>query len=178
LSNLSADIAIGRVRVVMLAALTTNDDCEVVADRLIGDALRRGLSVVLIDGGSGRTSAEPGLTDLSADRASFGDVVHRVREGLAEVPWGHQVALERRSMRPITLIEALTDIYEVVIVTTGRIGMSSALPVFAGVPCRLVLVGAPHPDRATVERAVEDAANLGFEVGQIVSPPQAQPEVA
>jgi len=94
------------------------------------------------------------------------------------VPWGHEAALERRSMRPITLIEALTDIYEVVIVLTGRIGLSSALPVFAGVPSRLVLVGASHPDRKTVEAAIEDAANLGFEVGQIVSPLQAQTEVA
>jgi uncharacterized protein involved in exopolysaccharide biosynthesis len=178
LSNLSADIAIGRVRVVMLAALTGNKDAERVADSLIRDALRRGLSVCRIDGGSGRMSQELGLSDLSADLASFGDVVHRVREGLAEVPWGHQPALERRSMRPITLIEALTDIYEVVIVMTGKIGMASALPVFAGVPCRLVLVGAQHPDRATVEAAVEDAANLGFEVGQIVHPLNAESEVA
>jgi polysaccharide biosynthesis transport protein len=178
LSNLSADIAIGRVRVVMLAALTTNRDCELVAETLITDALRRGLSVVRIDAGSSRTSVEPGITDLSADRVSFGDVVHRVRDGLAEVPWGHQPALERRSLRPVTLIEALTDIYEVVIVTTGRIGMSSSLPVFSGVPCRLVLVGDPHPDRATIEAAVEDAANLGYEVGQFVHPLQRQTEVA
>ena len=141
LSNLSADIAIGRVRVVMLAALEDNKDCDRVAETLISDALRRGLSVVKIDAGSGRTSVEPGLSDLTADRVSFGDVVHRVREGLAEVPWGHLATLERRSMRPITLIEALSDIYEVVLVTTGRIGMTSALPLFAGVPCRLVRVG-------------------------------------
>jgi succinoglycan biosynthesis transport protein ExoP len=177
LSNLSADVALGRVRVVMLSALTSNRDCEIVADVLIDDALRRGLSVVLIDAGSGRISTEPGLTDLAADAASFGDVVHRVKEGLAKVPWGHQSALERRSMRPITLIEALSDIYEVAIVLTGRIGMSSALPVFAGVPCRLVLVGASRPDRAAVERAVEDAANLGFEIDQIVSSLR-QPEMA
>ena len=169
LSNLSADIALGRVRVVMLAGLSSNSDCEIVADVLVDDALDRGLSVVRIDAGSGRNSAAPGLTDLAADRASFGDVVHRVREGLAEVPWGHQSALERRSMRPTTLIEALGDIYEVVIVTTGRIGMSSALPMFAGVPCRLVLVGATRPDRAAVQGAVEDAANLGFEIDQVVS---------
>jgi hypothetical protein len=174
LSNLSADIAIGRVRVVMLAALTSNQDCELVAETLIGDALHRGLSVVHIDAGSGRTTAELGVSDLSADRASFGDVVHRVREGLAEVPWGQELALERRSTRPLTLVEALTDIYEVVIVTTGRIGMASALPVFSGIPCRLVLVGAPHPDRPTVEAALEDAANLGYEVGQIVHPPELQ----
>jgi uncharacterized protein involved in exopolysaccharide biosynthesis len=174
LSNLSADIAIGRVRVVMLAALTSSRDCATVGETLIGDALRRGLSVVRIDAGSGRTSTELGLTDLSMDRASFGDVVHRVREGLAEVPWGHQATLERRSTRPLTLIEALTDIYEVVIVETGRIGMASALPVFAGVPCRLVLVGPPHPAREMVEAAVEDAANLGYEIGQIVHPPELQ----
>jgi polysaccharide biosynthesis transport protein len=174
LSNLSADIAIGRVRVVMLAALTSGRDCELVADMLIGDALKRGLSIVRIDAGSGRTSQEPGLTDLSTERASFGDVVHRVRDGLAEVPWGQEAALERRSTRPLTLIEALTDIYEVVIVMTGKIGMASTLPMFAGVPCRLVLVGPPHPARESVEAALEDAANLGYDVGQIVHPPQLQ----
>jgi succinoglycan biosynthesis transport protein ExoP len=174
LSNLSADIAIGRVRVVMLAALTSSRDCATVAETLIGDALRRGLSIVRIDAGSGRPSTELGLTDLAMDRASFGDVVHRVREGLAEVPWGHQATLERRSTRPLTLIEALTDIYEVVVIETGRIGMASALPVFAGVPCRLVLVGPPHPAREMVEAAVEDAANLGYEIGQIVHPPELQ----
>jgi uncharacterized protein involved in exopolysaccharide biosynthesis len=178
LSNLSADIAIGRVRIVMLAALADNRDCDRVAETLIRDALRGGLSVVRVDGGSGRVSLEPGLSDLSADRASFGDVVHRVRENLAEVPWGQMSAIERRSLRPTTLIEALTDIYEVVIVTTGRIGMASSLPIFAGVQGRLVLVSATHPDRATVEAAVEDAANLGFEVGQIVHPMHAETEVA
>lgn len=178
LSNLSADIAIGRVRVVLLASLTSNRDCELVAETLISDALRRGLSVVRIDAGSGRISAEPGLTDLATEQASFGDVVHRVGEGLAEVPWGHQPSLDRRSMRPITLIEALSDIYEVVVATTGRIGMTSSLPVFAGVPCRLVLVGDPHPSREAFEAAVEDAANLGFEVGQFVHPIQRQPAVA
>jgi uncharacterized protein involved in exopolysaccharide biosynthesis len=178
LSNLSADVAIGRVRIVLLAALTDNRDCERVAETIIREALRGGLSVVCIDGGSGRLSQEPGLSDLAADRVSFGDVVHRVRDGLAEVPWGHLPTLERRSMRPTTLIEALTDIYEVVVVTTGRIGMASSLPVFAGVQGRLVLVGASHPDRASVERAVEDAANLGFEVGQIVHPMRAETEVA
>jgi succinoglycan biosynthesis transport protein ExoP len=177
LSNLSADIALGRVRVVMLTALSSNRDCEIVADVLINDALRRGLSVALIDAGSARLSTEPGLTDLAADTATFGDVVHRVRDGLASVPWGHQSTLERRSMRPITLIEALSEIYEVVVVMTGRIGASSSLPVFAGVPSRLVLVGATRPDRAAIEAAVEDAANLGFEIDQIVHS-QRQTEVA
>src|SRR5690606_20396839 len=40
LSNLSADIAIGRVRMVMLAALASPRDCDAVGETLIGDALR------------------------------------------------------------------------------------------------------------------------------------------
>ena len=176
LSNLSADIALGRVRVVMLAALRDPGNCEAVADVLIADALRRGLSIVMIDAGGDRPSAAPGLTDLSHNSASFGDVVHQVREGLAEVPWGQEKMLDRRSLRPRTLVEALTDIYEVVIVFTGRIGMASTLPMFAGIACRLVLVSPAEPDRAALEAAVEDAANLGFEVGQIVRPPQRHTE--
>lgn len=177
LSNLSADIAIGRVRVVMLAALAGFRDVEEVAETLARSALDRGLSVATIDAGSARVSAEPGLTDLAAEKASFGDVVHKVSEGLATVPWGHQEALERRSMKPVTLIEALTDIYEVVIVSTGRIGVTSALPVFSGVDCRLVLVAGDHADREAVRSALAEAATLGFEVGQMVSTP-AQRSVA
>ena len=56
----------------MLGALTSNRDCEIVSDALVGDALLRGLSVVRIDAGAGRVSPEHGLTDLAADRASFG----------------------------------------------------------------------------------------------------------
>jgi len=178
LANLSADIAIGRVRIVLLAALAGNEDCERVADTLTRDALRRGLSVARVDGGSGRATQQFGLSDLAADRASFGDVVHRVREGLAEVPWGRLASIEHRSMRPTTLIEALTEIYEAVIITTGRIGMTSSLPTFTGTHGRLVLVTAAHPDRATLEAAVEDAANLGMEVGQLVQPQRVTPEVS
>lgn len=172
LSNLSADIAIGRVRVVMLAALDSFDDVEDVAETLAFNALSRGLSVATIDAGSGRATAQPGLTDLAADLATFGDVVHKVSEGLAAVPWGHQEALERRSMKPVTLIEALTDIYEVVIVTTGRIGVTSTLPVFSGVDCRLVLVAGDHAERAAVQATLAEAATLGYEVGQMVSAPR------
>lgn len=177
LSNLAADIAIGRVRVVMLAALDNVRDVERVADALVRSAIERGLSVASIDAGSARVSAEPGLTDLAAEKASFGDIVHKVSEGLAAVPWGHQEALERRSMKPVTLIEALTDIYEVVIVRTGRIGVTSTLPVFSGIDCRLVLVTGDHPDREAVQSALAEAATLGYEVGQMVSAP-AQRSVA
>lgn len=178
LSNLSADIAIGRVRVVLLAGLADSHGCEAVAEVLVADAVRRGLSVVMIDAASGRPSSEPGITDLSHNRVGFGDVVHQQRDGLAEVPWGQEAMLDRHSPRPRTLVEALTDIYEVVIVLTGRIGMASTLPMFAGIPCRMVLVSPPRPEPASLETAIEDAADLGFEVGQIVRLPQRLTELA
>ncbi|MHB1109601.1 MAG: GumC family protein [Devosia sp.] len=178
LDNLMADLVAGKERVVMLAALGGFGDCLEVSDVLAAGCLDNGLTVVCVDAGSGHQTIEPGLTDLCADRASFGDVVHRVGEGLAEVPWGSMAALERRSMKPATLLAALTDIYEVVIVATGRIGMTSTLPIFAGVDCRLVLVGGERPDAPLLEAAREDAAALGYQLGQVVSLPRLRSKVA
>ena len=179
LSSLSADVLDGRVKVLMLAALGSGKDTSLVVSQLVSDALRRGLSVVKVDAGSWRPSTELGLTDLSAESASFGDVVHRgPSEGVAEVPWGHLPVLDRRSSKPLTLVEALSDIYEVVLVQTGRIGMTSSLPMFAGLDCRVVLVNGARVDPALLEAATVDARSLGYPVVQVVAPPQRQSEVA
>ena len=178
LSNLNADIALGRARVVFLVGVTDARDAAIVADTLVSDALLKGLSVCRVDAGSMRPSTAPGITDLCAEQVGFGDVVHKVREGLAEVPWGHLVSLERRSMKPVTLVEALADIYEVVIVATGRVGLNSSLPVFAGANGRLVTVRRPETHEALVEAAAADAAALGFEVTDCVMVPELQSAVA
>ena len=172
LTKLSADIGLGRARVVVLAAVGSQAECAAVAESLTGDALRRGLSVARVDAASGVSSDEPGLTDLAADLASFGDVVQKsVREGLSEVPWGQLPSINRRSMKPVTLVEALTDIYEVVLVSTGRVGVASSLPVFAGLDCRLVLVTNQDIDAETLEAAELDAESLGYHPVQVVPVP-------
>jgi len=178
LNNLSADAALGRVRVILLAGISEARDAALVADYLVSDALHGGLSVCRIDAGSMRASTEPGLTDLCAEDASFGDVVHKVRDGLAEVPWGQLATLDRRSARPLTLVEALADIYELVIVSTGRVGLNSSLPVFAGARGRLVMVARPETPPALVEAVSADAGSLGFELVQSVIVPERQSEVA
>ncbi|HVY52523.1 MAG TPA: GumC family protein [Devosia sp.] len=178
LSNLSADLAIGRTRVLFLAGISEGRDAAVVADMLVSDIRRQGISICRIDAGSGLRSSEPGLTDLCAEEASFGDVVHKVRGGLAEVPWGQREQLDRRSTRPVTLVEALADIYEVVIVIVGRLGMSSSLSAFAGAPGRLVMVRRETTPAGLVEALGADAAALGFEVTDAVMLPEAQSEVA
>ncbi|MEO7221036.1 MAG: GumC family protein [Devosia sp.] len=178
ITNLVADMTLGRARITLLASISDARDSALVADTLVNEALRNGLSVCRVDAGSGRPSPSPGLTDLCAEQASFGDVVHRVREGLAEVPWGGQPILDRRSMRPLTLIEALSDIYEVVIISTGRIGLNSTLPLFSGAPARLVMVRQPSTPEALVEAVSADAASLGFETVSSVVAPEPQSAVA
>ena len=176
--SIVADMALGRARITLLASISDARDAALVADTLVDEALRNGLSVCRVDAGSGRPSSAPGLTDLCAERASFGDVVHRVREGLAEVPWGETPVLDRRSVRPLTLIEALSDIYEVVVVSTGRIGLNSTLPMFAGAGARLVMVRQPATPEALVEAVSADAASLGFDTVASVVAPEPQSAVA
>jgi uncharacterized protein involved in exopolysaccharide biosynthesis len=178
LSALAADMALGRARITLLAAIADARDAAIVADTLVDEALRNGLSVCRVDAGSGRVSAAPGLTDLCAEQASFGDVVHRVREGLAEVPWGAEAVLDRRSMRPVTLVEALSDIYEVVIVSTGRIGLNSTLPMFAGAGARLAIVRQPSTPEGLVEAVSDDAQSLGFASVTSVVVPETEAAVA
>ena len=178
LSNLAADLVLGRVRVLLLAGIADARDAAIVADALVTDALERGLSVCRVDAGSMRPSEGAGLTDLCADTAGYGDVVHKVRDGLAEVPWGTLVDLDRRSSKPLTLVEALADIYEVVIVAAGRMGPQSWLSLFAGSPGRLALVRQPGTPDAAIEAAEAGASLLGFAVDGAVMVPEPASQVA
>ena len=179
LAALSSDLVLGRTRIVLITALTNSRDGELLADRLIADILHGGLSVARVDAGSGRPSTEPGITDLAAERASFGDVVHRTSDtGHAEIPWGHLTTLDRRSTRPITLVEALADIYETVLVQTGRIGAASSLSLFAGLPCRLVLVSSGSSEPGMIEAGIADGKALGFKQIDVLSAPPQKSQVA
>jgi hypothetical protein len=178
IDSLIADMTLGRARILLLAAIADARDAAIVADVLVDEALRNGLSVCRVDAGSGRVSAAPGLTDLCAEQASFGDVVHRVREGLAEVPWGERPVLDRRSMRPLTLIEALSDIYEVVVISTGRVGLNSTLPLFVAGGARLAIVRRPATPEALVDAVSADAASLGFATVESLVAPELESAVA
>lgn len=179
ISSLSADLALGRNRIVMVAGLSSHKDVVALADRLIADALHNGLSIARVDAGSGEPSTEPGITDLAAELVSFGDVVHRgTRDGLAEVPWGQQQTLDRESAKPLTLLEALTDIYETVLVLTGPVGRGSSLTAFSGAECRMVIVGDERSEPDRIEAALSEAAALGYHPVQFMTAPAHHAEVA
>src|SRR5690606_29529165 len=129
LSALSSDLVLGRTHLLILAACRDSADCAVLAEELVADALARGLSVALVDAGSGQAGDAPGLSDLSTGAASFGDVVQKSADNsFAEVPWGQGRIIDHDSTRPLTLVDALGDIYEVVVLMTGRVGGASTLP--------------------------------------------------
>lgn len=172
LSDLTSDLVLGRTHLVILAAHDSNAPCEALAEELAGDAIARGLSVALVDAGSARAGDEPGLTDLSADIASFGDVVHKSADNtFAEVRWGTGRAISRSSTKPMTLVEALGDIYEVVVLMTGPVGMTSSLPFFEGLDGRLVLVAGPEDSLDAVAETRGLLIGAGFERCEVAAVP-------
>ena len=171
-ADLTADLVLGRTHLLILAAHAANADCEILAEKLVTDALARGLSVALIDAGSARPGDEPGLADLSLDAASFGDVVQKSADNsFAEVPWGQGRTINRNSTKPLTLVEALGDIYEVVVLMTGRVGPTSTLPLFDALDGRLVLVAGDGDDFDSVSQTREQLLSAGFPRCEIVAAP-------
>lgn len=139
--ELVADLVLGRTNLLLLTDHGDDHGGEHLAEILVADALSKGLSVALVDAGSGKVTASLGLSDLSHGEARFGDVVQKSADNsFAEVAWGRHTTLDRTSPRPVTLVEALTDIYEVVVVLTGQMGRQSMLLDFAQTGGRVVLV--------------------------------------
>ena len=172
LSALSSDLVLGRTHLLILAAHKDNADCVALAEELISHALARGLSVALVDAGSARTGDEPGLADLSIGAASFGDVVQKSADNsFAEVAWGQGRIIDRTSTKPLTLVEALGDIYEVVLLMTGRVGKASTLPMFQGLDGRLVLVAGDDDDLGAVARNREHLQDAGFGRCEVTAAP-------
>lgn len=175
LSDLSSDLVLGRTHLLILAAHHSNAACAILAEELIAEALTRGLSVALIDAGSRLPGDEPGISDLSLDMAGFGDVVQKSADNsFAEITWGQGRIIDPNSSKPLTLVEALGDIYEVVVLMTGRVGRDSTLPMFDGLDGRLVLVAGDDDDIEGVAATREQLLAAGFERCEVAAAPQRQ----
>ena len=69
------------------------------------------------------------------------------------------------------LVEALADLYEVVVLMTGRVGPNSSLPLFDGLHGRLVLVTAEGDDPEAVAETRERLLDAGFRDCEIAAAP-------
>lgn len=172
-TDLASDLVLGRTHLLLLADHGTALAGRSVAEDLAGHALSKGLSVALVDAGSGKLTDEPGLSDLSMGVASFGDVVQKSADNsYAEVVWGRGAAIESMSSKPLTLVEALGDIYEVVMVLTGPIGGQSTLDAFAELGGRVVLVMGDEGEADDAEEARRQLLAAGLGQVDIVAQPQ------
>jgi hypothetical protein len=85
-------------------------------------------------------------------------------------------SLDIDSAKPATLIEALSDIYEVVLVGAGVFSPDGAVGLFGGLDARLVLVGAANEAESEAGRSV--AMHLGYEHIEALAVPAWRAEVA
>ncbi len=172
-------IATGRERIVLVSGLGDPSFSAGIIEQIGAACAALGLGVATIDAASGRTGNSAGLGDLLAGAASFGDVVHADRGShLARVPWGQKPKLDVRSSQGVTLAEALSDIYNVVLISTGLPGPGSSLPVFAGLDGYILLASALPVDEAALSGFEAGAGALGFKRVQVVSAADGDMQVA
>lgn len=172
------DVVNGSVRIVLLAGLGPQDVRLEVSVELIDAAIGAGLSAVAVDAGSARVTLDPGLSDLSAERADYGDVVRRIDDVLGEVKWGRLAAIDRRSARPKLLIEALADIYHLVVVDTGALGKDSSLSLFASSSAAVLLISDNSVSPVVSAAARRELTAQGLAVRAILTLPDRSANVA
>jgi succinoglycan biosynthesis transport protein ExoP len=91
----------------------------------------------------------------------------------AEVTWGQGDAIARNSNRPLVLAEALGDIYEVVIILTGKADSKSMLGTFSELGGRIILVTGDENDIALAEatrQRLEDSGLSRVEIASLAEP--------
>lgn len=175
---LSDELMAQQQRIVLLAGVGATADTLPVIERVLEDTIMDDLSAVVVDAASGTVTPAVGLTDLAAGTVDYGDVLKRIGDNLAEVPWGQLGALDLQSPRPLTLVEALAEIYHIVVVDTGNVHGGLNLAAFAGANATVVVVPSPDTPAATVEAALQEIAALGFASSRVVHLAPARAEVA
>jgi len=83
--------------------------------------------------------------------------------------------IERRSRRVATLVEAIADVYETVIIVTGRLGHASMIGLFTGLDAACTLVADSEEGNAG---ALEELTQLGFHDPHLVTFAAPRSEVA
>lgn len=179
IGQLSSALCAGEENLVFLTSADARADSTAIGETLLSDALGAGLSVAIVDAGSGVISTRPGISDLAAGDAEFGDVVFPSADGtLTDVYWGRTARIDPRSEKPATLVQALCDICDVVIVFAGRVGITSNLPLFAGLQGTLALVASAPPDEQWTHDTLQEAAAIGFDRSLVMVAPRRQDNAA
>lgn len=160
IASLVTDIEDGHERLVYIASAAGANAARALADRFIHLIREKHRSVAIIDAGAEKPSRDLGLTDLCDGTADFGDIIHPTGDGdVALIPWGQGTRLDPRAEAPLTLVGALSDIFDLVVVMTGRPGLTSSLPLFAELDGHLLFCG---EDEMALRIIATDIRRLGL----------------
>lgn len=110
--------ALDTARIVAIRSIGSAADTRAWARDLLDVYAEEGRRVVMIDASSRHRGAAPGISDLSVGRASFADIIHGTgRNEAALIPWGRQETLYASARQVRTLLLALVELYDVVVIT-------------------------------------------------------------
>ncbi len=176
---LSEAVRAGGERLVIISALDDDADCASAGKRLLDEVMSARVRVGVVDAASAIVSDKPGISDLAADMVEFGEIVFSSEDGdLVEVYWGTRPEIANDSPKPLTLIKALGDICQVVVVFAGRADDGAALALFSGADAALVLVAGAPIDARQETAALKEATALGFERSRLVVAPMQKTNAA
>ncbi|NOZ33486.1 MAG: GumC family protein [Alphaproteobacteria bacterium] len=156
---------------------------EMVASALVG----RGASVVVIYGAPDQAQAQaqayddgtPGLTDLAAGMADFGDVVKIAPDnGSAVVGWGTLGELNSGAREIPVLLEALREVFDHVLIAAGAPDAGTAPELFVTNGAILCVGGRGDVDDGRMQALRERARELGFSGAVYMRASEPVPEVA
>lgn len=115
-----------------IVAIRCRGDMGAAVRRLLGQYEGQGRRVVFVDAASRRRGRSPGISDLSLGLASFADIVHGSgSHQTALVPWGRQAQFDPAAKSVRILVQALAELYDVVILTLDSDNLAACKPLTA-----------------------------------------------
>ncbi|KRA95543.1 hypothetical protein ASD83_17965 [Devosia sp. Root685] len=115
-----------------IVAIRCRGDMGAAARRLLGQYERQGRRVVLVDAAGRHRGRAPGISDLSLGLASFADIIHGSgSHDTALVPWGCQAQFDPGAKSVRILVQALAELYDVVILALDSDNLAACQPLTA-----------------------------------------------
>ncbi|MGJ8528822.1 Wzz/FepE/Etk N-terminal domain-containing protein [Maritalea sp.] len=162
MSALAAQIIANRESTILVTNAAPTRTDSVVADELLQYLAQNGRTAIVVNAGGPDQLRMAGLTDMCVGDADFGSII---RKGATEeqyyVPWGTKDRLHFSGERFTLMMDALSEIYDHVIVECGRLGLSAPLAPFADLDPALLLV-TNTSDQEQLEALMGDVRALGI----------------
>lgn len=164
--------------IVLVASADQERIDSIVAGELQQELAAAGASTILLNAGGADHISVRGLTDMCVGEADFGEIIHAgVTDNEFFVPWGTKDKLQFSNARFSLMIEALNEIYDVVIVECGQFGLRAPFSPFTGLNASLLIAG-DHLSVDLTARLTGDANAIGIENISFISPQNLKSNVA